>query len=80
MNINKIPKHILEDIQNRGNSTDSIEAMTPEEAFYEFCQWNGLSGWADTLIEALDSLRKAALEKTNEHIRNPHSSTSKDCR
>ena len=33
--------------------------MTAEEAFSEFCYWNGLPGWGEKLICALDHLREA---------------------
>lgn len=33
--------------------------MTPEDAFGEYCMWNGLIGYGPSLIAALDGLRAA---------------------
>ena len=59
MNIKKIPDDVLEDLQQRGHSNKEIAAMTPEEAFGEYCMWNGLIGYGPSLIRALDKLRAA---------------------
>ena len=59
MNIEKIEQSIKEDLKDRGHSHEAIAAMTPEEAFAEYCSWQGLIGWGPQLIEALDNLRAA---------------------
>jgi len=59
MDITKIPQHILDDLRSRGNTDEEIKEMSPECAFSEFCEWNGLNGWASTLRNALDILRVA---------------------
>lgn len=59
MELKKIPQNIIDDLKERGHSDKDIEQMSPERAFHEFCEWNGLVGWASTLRNTLDSLRAA---------------------
>ena len=59
MDLKKIPQHILIDLRSRGHDDKDIQNMSPERAFTEFCEWNGLINWAATLRSALDSLRAA---------------------
>lgn len=60
MNIEKLNAAVLNDLRNRGHSDAAIAAMSPDEAFHEFCMWNGLINWAETLTSAIDNLRNAA--------------------
>ncbi len=55
----KIPVFILADWKERDLSHKDIERMTAEELFTEYCNWHGLFGWGDVLINALDQLREA---------------------
>lgn len=59
MKIEKINHKVLSALRNRGNTDEEISAMTPDEAFDEFCMWHGLIGWGDTLRNALNNLRAA---------------------
>ena len=56
MNIEKIPSHILADLRGR-LTDDQISQVSADSLFCEYCNWNGLTGWGSSLIEALDSLR-----------------------
>jgi hypothetical protein len=60
MKLKKIPERVLNDLRERGHDDEAIAAMTPEKAFCEYCEWNGLIGYGPSLIHALDELRKAA--------------------
>lgn len=59
MNIERINHKVLSALRNRGNTDEEISAMTPDQAFDEFCMWYGLIGWGDTLRNALNNLRAA---------------------
>jgi len=59
MNINKIPDYILDDLRSRGLTDRIISKQTPEFLFEEYCNWQGLIGWSDSLITVLDDLREA---------------------
>jgi hypothetical protein len=37
-----------------------IEASTPERNFERYCEWNGIIGYSERIIDALDSLRAFA--------------------
>ena len=58
MDINKIPPKILKDIRERCTE-EEIKGCSPEYLFNEYCEWHGLSGWSDDLIQTIDSLRAA---------------------
>lgn len=60
MKIQMIPSNVLEALVKRGHGDADIEAMTAEEAFGEYCMWNGLIGYGPSLIKALDGLRAAS--------------------
>ncbi len=62
MNISKINYHVKEVLHERGFTEQEISIMTPEQAFCEYCRWHGLISWGATLINVLDSLRKAEKE------------------
>lgn len=55
--INQLPRQVLADLHSRGHSDEAIERMTPEEAFAEYCQWNGLINWNGPLWEAATALK-----------------------
>ena len=56
LDINKIPPHILGNLKDRGHTNEEIAMMTPKKAFSEYCNWHGLSGWGDSLAQAIKSL------------------------
>lgn len=60
MDIAKIDPDVIDCLRKRGLSDSEIEAMTPEQAFSESRQWNGLIGFGAKLVNALDNLRAAA--------------------
>ena len=59
MIIEKIPDYILTDLHERGLSNTVIANETPEYLFKEYCNWQGLINWGDSLITVLDELRRA---------------------
>jgi len=60
MDITKLQTSILIDLQSRGFELDEIEQITPEEAFDELCNWNGLLGWGPTLRGIMSNLQDAS--------------------
>jgi len=50
MDIDKLPEHIISDLEKRGHTVDDIKEMTPEFAFDEFCQWNALGSWVQLCV------------------------------
>lgn len=61
MDMSKIPEDIVDALKKRGYSDDAIAQMTPKEAFSEYCNWNGLSGWGPTLWGVVAVLGDARL-------------------
>lgn len=41
----KFTEHIIDILKERGNSNADISAMTPNEAFKEVLEWEGLCGY-----------------------------------
>lgn len=40
---------VLMALQKRGHSEQDIARMSPKKAFIEYCEWNGLLSWGETL-------------------------------
>ncbi len=36
--------------------------LSPEDAFEKYCEWNGLLGFSNQLLNALDNLREAEMK------------------
>lgn len=53
---------VLFALQKRGHDEEKIADMSPKEAFIEFCEWNGLLGWGETLWNQVMSLSGNAVE------------------
>lgn len=64
VNVNELPEHILSALRNREHSDEGIEAMSAEEAFDEFCEWNAIIGWGPSLRSTLISLKSAEVSDT----------------
>lgn len=60
MKIENISSNVMDALRKRHLSDEEIQAMTPEELFTEYCEWNGMMGWSRFFIDALDNLRAAA--------------------
>jgi hypothetical protein len=60
LDLSKIPAHALQDVRKRGYSDDDIRAMTAREFFSEYCNWNGLMRWGDTLFSVVEASQKAS--------------------
>ena len=59
MIVSNISIEVVDCLRERGWDDVQIANMTPEEAFSEFCEWNGLLGYGGKLIRAPDGLRNA---------------------
>lgn len=59
MQLNKIPGNVLKACRERGHTDEAIKLLTPQEAFSEFCEWEGLVGWAATLWETVRKLNES---------------------
>jgi hypothetical protein len=57
VNVSKLSFSIVDALHERGHTDDQIANMSPEMAFIEYCNWNGLLGWGIELIDVIDSLR-----------------------
>lgn len=71
LNTSLIPKHValdlLESLGTRQHTSLSdldsqIAEMSPRDALDAFLTWNGIIGWADTLIETWEALKAAEKE------------------
>jgi hypothetical protein len=47
----------LRALRRRGHSDSSIAAMSPEEAFCEYCAYHGIMNLSPGTLEMLDKLR-----------------------
>ena len=58
MDIDKIPPHILKDLRERCDD-EEIKGCSAEYLFNEYCEWHGLKGWGEPLLNTLSSLKRA---------------------
>lgn len=63
LDFDKIPERVIDDLSERGWSDSDIEKMSPEQAFSEFCNWNGLINWGPSLWGVVKDLEKAETHK-----------------
>jgi hypothetical protein len=55
---------ILEDIkENLDIDTMGVEALSVEEAFSAYCNWNGLINWGPTLMRVVRQLEEAEIQQ-----------------
>jgi hypothetical protein len=59
LDVKKIPAEIVKDLRARGHDDIDIGNMSPEEAFSEFCNYNGLLHWGSSLFSAAFELKRA---------------------
>ncbi len=57
MNSRNMDAACLRALRRRGHSDASIAAMTPEEAFCEYCAYHGIMNLLPTTLTMLDKLR-----------------------
>lgn len=67
---NKYPEYIMQDLrQRRGLEPDDtsedkdINTLSPNEAFYEVCQWDGLLGYDSTIKNWIKDIYKVDLDR-----------------
>jgi hypothetical protein len=65
IDIEMIPSHVMDDLQERGLSVELIRRSSPEFLFSEYCNWHGLIGWGAKLMAVSDALRDSALDRQN---------------
>ena len=65
LNTKTLPANLLDALHKRGHADEQIAEMTPSEAFEEFCNWHGLSGWGSELWSLMCKLQN---EVTSEMI------------
>ena len=58
MNLKAIPPEVLKVLQERKLSCTEILELTPEQMFIEYCEWNGLINWGQTLWNHAKTLSK----------------------
>ena len=58
MNIEQMDNEVVESLHGREFVNEEIECMTADQAFDEYCLWNGLIGWGPKLRRVLDQLRE----------------------
>lgn len=59
INLNEVAPTILKDLRERGHSDDQIKNMNWDEAFDEYCEWNGLVRWGPELRQVMAQLKNA---------------------
>lgn len=58
MNVDKLHPDVLEALHGRGHTEESIRLMAPTTVFSEYCEWNGMIEWADTLLRVLKNAQE----------------------
>ena len=61
LNFDELLGDTLDALRERGHSDEQIEAMSPSEAFSEYCNWHGLLGWGDELWALMAELNRAEI-------------------
>jgi hypothetical protein len=64
LNLQVLPDEFINTLKNRGHSNDDISKMSPEQAFTEYCNWNGLTNWGTALWQAVHEFKGASVEST----------------
>lgn len=59
MDINKLPPGVRSALRERGVKDAVVAIMTPREVFEEYCNWNGIINWSDTLWDTMQALVQA---------------------
>jgi len=59
MDMNKLPPGMREALRERGRKEAEVAIMTPREIFEDFCNWNGIINWSDTLWDTATALMSA---------------------
>jgi len=59
MKLQQIPADVLDACREREHSDETIESMSVQELFTEYCEWHGIIGWAGSLMKNLIGLLKA---------------------
>ena len=57
MNARNMDATCLRALRRRGHSDNSINAMSPEEAFCEYCAYHGIMNLVPATLQMLDKLR-----------------------
>lgn len=60
MNPDKLSQDLLEALTERGYTEETIKTLSPEEAFEEYCNWNGLINWGTRLKNAMTNIEQAS--------------------
>lgn len=56
-NFEDLSDEIKEALLGRLINKAQYESMSAEDLFHEYCNWNGLIGWGNSLAMTLDELR-----------------------
>lgn len=59
MDMNKLPPGVREALRERGRKEAEVAIMTPREIFEDYCNWNGIINWSDTLWDTAIALMNA---------------------
>lgn len=77
LDIDSIPDNVLTDILENKELPDDetgyteVAKLSARDAFDSFLNWNGIIGYTDKLIIALDGLRKSEAETERRLVQNP---------
>lgn len=64
MDVNKLPPGVREALRERGRKEAEVAIMTPREIFEDYCNWNGIINWSDTLWDTATALMNAQAAPT----------------
>lgn len=65
MDMNKLPPGVREALRERGRKEAEVAIMTPREIFEDYCNWNGIINWSDTLWDTATALMNAQVVPTH---------------
>jgi hypothetical protein len=60
INLLDLQTDVLEALRSRGHTDSAIEQMTWDQAFDEFCMWEGLVNWGPTLRAVMANLKNSS--------------------
>lgn len=63
LDLQALPYEFINDLKERGHSEEDISKMTPERAFTEYCNWQGLINWGDSLWLAVQKFKNANMNE-----------------
>jgi hypothetical protein len=62
INVSKLPKSVMLNLRELDHDDEAISNMTTQQVLDEYLSWEGLSGWADTIVCVYTAITAAEIK------------------